>query len=259
MRSPAERGYKRRMAESALSIVLPAFHEEENLRVLLPRIRSALARLPVPAEIVVVDTVEPLDGTEALCRAEGVCYLARGPTNSYADAVRTAIGTARGRWILFMDADGSHAPELIPAMVERREEADVVIASRYVAGGHTENSKVLILMSWIVNLCYRLVLGLRVKDVSNSFKLYRADWLRSLDLRCNNFDVIEEILYKLRVVHGARMLEIPATFSKRMFGETKRNLFLFMLSYIATLVRLRFSTRERLAAEGSKSLRPGLH
>jgi dolichol-phosphate mannosyltransferase len=231
------------MPGPTLSIVMPAYREEENLRLLLPRVRAAAERLPVPVEVLVVDTVERLDATAAVCEREGVRYLSRGPRNVYADAVRTGIAAARGEWILFMDADGSHAPEQIPALFARRLDADVVIASRYVEGGYTENSRVLVLMSWVVNFCYRVVLGLRVKDVSNSFKLYRADWLRSLELRCDNFDVIEEILYKLRVVHRARMLEIPATFRKRMFGETKRNLVTFMLSYVATLVRLRLSVR----------------
>ncbi len=246
------------MADPALSIVLPAYREEENLRLLLPRIRAAASSLPLPVEILVVDTVKAFDGTPALCEREGVRYVSRGPTDAYADAVRTAIAAARGQWILFMDADGSHAPELIPALVAKRTDADVVIASRYVAGGQTENSRVLVLMSWIVNVCYRVVLGLRVKDVSNSFKLYRADWLRTLELRCDNFDVIEEILYKLRVAYRARMVEIPATFEKRMFGETKRNLVAFVLSYGGTLLRLRFGARQRIPARTPDALKPGL-
>jgi len=231
------------MRDPVLSIVLPAYREEENLRVFLPRVRAAARALPIETEVLVIDTATPLDATADVCRRDGARHLARGPTNAYADAVRTGIAAARGQWILFMDADGSHSPELIPALFARRLDADVVIASRYVEGGHTENSRVLVLMSWIVNACYRVVLGLRVKDVSNSFKLYRADWLRELELRCDNFDVIEEILYKLRVGYGARMVEVPATFRKRMFGETKRNLVAFMLSYVVTLVRLRFSAR----------------
>jgi dolichol-phosphate mannosyltransferase len=246
------------MAPPVLSIVLPAYREEENLRLLLPRIHAAARALPGGVEVLVVDTVAPLDATPALCEREGIRYLRRGPTNAYADAVRTGVAAARGEWILFMDADGSHAPELVPALFARRADADVVIASRYVAGGHTENSRALVLMSWVVNVCYRVVLGLRVKDVSNSFKLYRGEWLRSLELRCDNFDVIEEILYKLRTAYGARMVEVPATFRKRMFGETKRNLVAFMLSYVATLVRLRFSARAVRPRHPAEALKPGM-
>jgi dolichol-phosphate mannosyltransferase len=226
------------------SIVLPAYREEENLRLLLPRVVAIAAALPGPAEVLVVDTLAPLDSSAEVCREVGARLVARGPTNCYGDAVRTGIREARGRFVLFMDADGSHAPELIPTLVSRLPEADVVIASRYVEGGHTENTLPLIVMSRLVNLTYSVVLGLKCKDVSNSFKLYRGELLRELSLGCDNFDVIEEILFKIRRAHPAvRIVEVPATFRKRMFGETKRNLFLFMLSYVFTLIRLRFSHR----------------
>ena len=97
-------------------------------------------------------------------------------------------------------------------------------------------------MSWMVNIGYRIVLGLNCKDVSNSFKLYPGDAVRRLELRCRNFDVVEEILVKvMRQNPGFRILEVPFTFKKRMFGQTKRSLMAFAFSYLVTLVRLRFS------------------
>jgi dolichol-phosphate mannosyltransferase len=161
----------------------------------------------------------------------------------YGDAIRTAIEEVRGRLTVFMDADGSHTPEFLPELVAGAKRAEVVIASRYVAGGYTENPWVLIAMSRILNWTYSLVLGLRCKDVSNSFKLYRTDWLKELVLVCDNFDIIEEILFKLSRKHrDIRILEVPFSFKKRMFGQTKRNLVLFILGYLVTMVKLRFST-----------------
>ena len=227
-----------------VSVVLPAWREEENLRLLLPRVRAALERYGRPWEVLVVDAPEPLDATPEICRAEGVRHVARRPTGSYGDAFRTGLAEARGTYVACMDADGSHAPELLPALLARAEAADLVIGSRYAAGGHTENPWILRLMSRIVNLCYTVVLGLPVKDVSNSLKLYRGDLLRELRLRCDNFDVIEEILFKVHRLHPeVRIAEVPVAFRKRMFGETKRNLLAFMASYLVTLVRLRLSVR----------------
>jgi dolichol-phosphate mannosyltransferase len=101
-------------------------------------------------------------------------------------------------------------------------------------------------MSIVLNLSYALVLGLRCKDVSNSFKLYRGERLRALTLRCDNFDVVEEILYKLkRRDPGLRIVEVPFTFKKRMFGETKRNLVLFIVTYLYTIVKLRLMPEDR--------------
>ncbi|HEY5955949.1 MAG TPA: hypothetical protein VIV60_05325, partial [Polyangiaceae bacterium] len=89
---------------------------------------------------------------------------------------------------------------------------------------------------------YSVVLELPVKDVSNSFKLYRADLLKQLDLRCQNFDIIEEILFKLRRRNPQlRIKEIPFAFKPRNFGRTKRNLLWFMVTYLWTILRLRFA------------------
>jgi dolichol-phosphate mannosyltransferase len=225
----------------SLSVVLPSYNEEENLRLLLPRIRQACAALTDAHEIIVVDTIAPMDGTPELCAEEEIAYLNRTGGDSYGDAIRTGIAAAKGRFVICMDADGSHPPHFLADLYERREEADIVVASRYVEGGFTENAAVLVWMSWIVNIGYRVVLGLKCKDVSNSFKLYPGAALKALELRCNNFDIVEEILYKMVKANPQfRIMEVPFSFKKRMFGQTKRNLFAFIFSYLVTLSRLRF-------------------
>lgn len=227
-------------AELELSVIIPAFLEEENLRVLLPRIAKIAASLASGHEIIVVDTQEALDRTKDVCDLNNVAYVNREGGNYYGNAVTTGIARAKGKFILFMDADGSHPPETIPQLFKSRREYEVVIASRYVEGGFTENNALLVFMSKALNVTYRLVLGLKCKDVSNSFKLYNASLLKQIHLHCKNFDIVEEILYKLNKQFNIRIKEIPVTFKKRMFGDTKRNLFSFMIGYLFTLIRLRF-------------------
>lgn len=224
-----------------MSIILPSYNEEENLRLLVPRIRHACELLTPQHEIIVVDTMRPMDGTPELCAEEKVRYLNRTGGNLYGDAVRTGIAAANGRHVIFMDADGSHPPHFLADIFARRDDADIVVASRYVEGGFTENSAALVWMSWLVNSGYRLVLNLKCKDVSNSFKLYPGASLKALSLRCENFDIVEEILYKMvKRNPGFRIVEVPFSFKKRMFGQTKRNLLAFIFSYVVTLARLRF-------------------
>jgi dolichol-phosphate mannosyltransferase len=227
--------------ETVLSVVLPAYLEEENLRLLLPRVAAVLEALGITWEVIVVDALTPLDATADVSQACGARAIAREGGNSYGDAVRTGIAKSRGEWVIFMDADGSHPPEWIAKLFAGRGNHDLVIASRYVEKGYTENSLSLVLMSRVLNWTYSIVLGIPVKDVSNSFRLYRGAEVRSLTLSCSNFDIVEEILIKLlRFNPDLRILEIPFTFKKRMFGDSKRNLLLFTFGYVFTLLKLRF-------------------
>ena len=222
-----------------LTVALPAYEEGENLAFLLPALRLVLEQLAVSHEIIVVDTETPHDNTPEVCARHRVRYVPRRGGALYSHAVRTAQAEAQGRWVVLMDADGSHGPGFIPGLWAAREGADLVIASRYTRGGRTENPALLIFMSLTVNIVFRLVLGLRCADVSNSFRLYRGNDLRSLTLECDNFDIVEEILLKLCCRYpGYRVREIPFTFEKRKAGKTKRNLLAFMLSYVRTLWRL---------------------
>lgn len=208
---------------------------------ILPRLKDELGKLALRSEILVIDTMTKMDDTEGACIAGGARYCVRTGGNDYGCAVRTGIALACGDYVICMDADGSHSPEFIKDLYESRGKADVVIASRYVKGGGTENSFMLILMSRIVNVVYSLLLGLPCRDVSNSFKLYRRADLQSLCLTSKNFDIVEEILFKLKKTKGRlTILEIPYFFKERQFGQTKRNLVLFIISYLGTLLRLRF-------------------
>lgn len=223
-----------------LSVVMPAYMEEENLRLLLPRVIAVLNALAVRWEVIVVDTNPPLDRTAAVCAEAGAACIAREGGNSFGNAVRTGIRHTRGRRVIFMDADGSHPPEFIADLWRHRDDADVIIASRYAPGGVTENSWSLVLMSRLLNVSYSWILGLGCADVSNSFKLYPGGPLRRLDLICDHFDIVEEILYRLAHAQPPAIIkEIPSAFRKRMFGDTKRNLLLFVISYLYTIVRLR--------------------
>lgn len=227
-----------------ISVVAPAYQEADNLELLLPRLIATLAGMGVAYEILVVDTATPLDATPEICArfaASGVVHLPRREGPTFGSAVRTGIAASRGRSVVFMDADGSHDPELIRELYAARESADVVIASRYVAGGRTANPPVLKLMSLTVNIAFRIVFQLDCRDVSNSYRLYDGAKLRALALRCENFDIVEEILIRLkRADRGLRLREIPSHFHERKHGRTKRQLLLFVFTFVLTLIRLRF-------------------
>lgn len=223
-----------------LSVLIPAYLEAESLRDLLPDIKSGVAALTPSFEILIIDTQQPMDDTAAVCQLSGVRHIHRSGGNQYGDAVRTGIAQARGHHILSMDADGSHSPTAFASMWAKRDLFDIVIGSRYTTGGHTENPAILIAMSYIVNLTFRVVFKIHAKDVTNSFRLYRANILRSLKLESNDFDILEEILIKAVARRPpATVTEVPVTFGRRKAGESKRKLVQFAFGYLNTLRRLR--------------------
>ncbi len=238
------------MNDVELSIVLPAYEEADSLSQVLPVLQEVAAGLTPGFEILVVDTMQPRDNTPAVCQRLGVTYQPRRGGDLYGDAIRTGFRVARGRFVVVMDGDGSHNPRALPSLWEHGQASDLVIASRYVRGGQTENPAVLILMSRMVNVIFRLALRLQCYDVSNSFRLYRGADVRGLQLECNHFDIVEEILVKLAALRpDFRIKEVPFTFEKRKAGRTKRQLLTFILGYVGTLWRLL-----RLQAKAKRSI-----
>ena len=221
-----------------ITVSLLAYGEAENLKVLLPRIKKAISAVTDSFEIRIIDGAVSKDNTAEVCRYFQVDYVNQ-ETPYYGGAYRTAIKYSKGDLFAIMDADGSHDPKDIARLYEKLQSGyDVVIGSRYVKGARTQDSKKSVLMSKCLNLAFRIALGLKVRDVSNSFRIYKTEPLKKLELECNNYDMAEEILFKLQLNDPKiKMAEVPIVFSKRMEGESKRNLWMFIISYIKSLLK----------------------
>lgn len=227
---------------ASISVVLPAYKEADNLKKLLPKIRSVLEEICENWEILVVDAMEPTgDNTKEVCESTGATYLPRRGGNLYGDAIRTGFKDAKYEYIVVLDADCSHHPEDIKRMLTtiQSDEADLIIGSRYMKGGYTDNPWILRFMSYILNVTYRVMFHLKVKDVSDSYRLYKADKIKNIHLECDNFDIVEEILIMLKLKFpDIKIVEIPVSFEKRDQGQSKRDLGKFILSYLKTMRKL---------------------
>ena len=231
-----------------LTVMIPAYGEAENLRLLLPEIKKITENLSVPSEIIVLDAESPVDDTQAVCAENQAKWVPRTGGNRYGDAIRTGIRTCTGDFVITMDADGSHNPQFIYKLWERRLDADVVIASRYIPGGVTENPWLLVAMSRLLNITFKLFVGMPVYDISNSFRLYRGDLLRSIEPKYANFDILEEILAKIiwgNFTPPAVIIEIPFRFEQRKYGKPKRNLLVFTAQFVTALFKLRWLRSKR--------------
>ncbi len=108
------------------------------------------------------------------------------------------------------------------------EKCDVVIGSRYVKGGVTNDAKSSQIMSHMLNFAFRVCLGLHANDLSTDYRMYHTKQLKKVKLTCENYDVLEEVLLRLKLNKRDKKLkigEVPINFQKRMYGESKRQAF----------------------------------
>jgi dolichol-phosphate mannosyltransferase len=219
----------------ALSIVILAINERENLELLLPALWDVLGSIGISAEVIVVDGGSD-DGTREAAEGRGARVL-RQTEPGYGGALLAGFAEARAPYVLTMDADLSHRPSFIAEMWRSRSQAHVLIASRYVEGGRAEMSAFRRLLSKILNVTYARVLSLPYKDLSSGFRMYQLDAVKSLQLQARDFDVLEEILLRV-YAEGWSIAELPFRYMNRASGHSNAKLMKFAVAYLKTLVRM---------------------
>lgn len=209
-----------------LLVVLPTYNEADNIEWII----DSLLSLDLRVDVLVVDDSSP-DGTEEKARGSGPPERIRVEVRSgklglgSAQRAGMAAGVAGGYdRVVVMDADGSHAPDMVPALVAATSDADVSIGSRYVAGGGVENwAWYRLFLSRGANTMARLVLGREVHDWTSSFRCYRTDMLATMPLdqfRSDGYAFAEEMLFECRF-RGHSTIEVPITFVERRAGRSK--------------------------------------
>lgn len=229
--------------EMSISVVLLAYQEEENLVVLLPEIIEVMDGMGVSYEILIVDSPKSTDHTREVAEKYGARYMIQDYPG-YGGAFRTGVEHVGMTHTLFLDSDGSHTPDTIPAICNKFKEGyDMVIGSRYVEGGVSNDAKSSYMMSRILNTTMRIVIGVKAKDISTSYRLYDTKQLKQVKLVRENYDVLQEVILKQKVNKRRlgqkfRIGEVPIVFNKRMFGFSKRQLFKFICGYIVSVFLL---------------------
>lgn len=208
-------------------VCLPTYDERENLG---PMVEAVLAAAP-GVEILVVDDDSP-DGTgrladEIAAREPRVHVLHRARKEGLGRAYLAGFAWALERdygLVLEMDCDFSHHPRHLPAMLAAAEWADLVLGSRYVPGGGTVNWGLgRKLISRGGSLYARLILGLRVRDLTGGFKCFRREVLEAVDLpsvECSGYAFQIELTFRA-ARRGFRIVEIPIVFEDRRVGRSK--------------------------------------
>lgn len=207
-----------KVAPIELSLILPAYNEKKNLAALVPELKRILPNCTKSFEIIVVDAGSE-DDSASLARELGVIVFAQ-KQKKFAAAIKEGIEAARGEYIMTMDADNSHRPELVVRLIEAVKDADMVIASRYIAGATFHTNIFRKIGSRLLNKIFKNILSLHVSDLSSGFRIYRREALQDIQIESQNFDVQLEILIKI-IAHGWLVKEIPMAYKNRLFGRSK--------------------------------------
>jgi dolichol-phosphate mannosyltransferase len=207
-------------------VILPTYNEAENLAVVVAGVRAALPE----ATILVVDDAST-DGTADLAVSLGAEVLRRpgkaGLGRAYAAGFAAALA-ADADYVVEMDADLSHDPADLPRLLAPAlEGADVVLGSRYVAGGGIEDwgLKRHALSRWGCGYARR-VLGVRVRDLTGGYKCFRAATLQAIDATgagAQGYAFQVELTWRALTL-GLDVVEVPIRFRERRLGESKMSM-----------------------------------
>jgi dolichol-phosphate mannosyltransferase len=222
--------------EPELSVVLPTLDESDGLKVLLPRLRALFDRLGVRGELLVVDGGSK-DDTAAVAQKEGATVL-RQKGRGFGSAVREGLAAARADRVALMDADGSHAPEALEAFWARRADAELIVGSRYCAGGSAQMDATRQVLSRALNQVSRRVLELPVRESSSGFRLYSAPAARAVSSGATDFSVQQDLMVGI-LENGGRVIELPIHYAPRVGGASKANAWKLAPAYVRLFLRLK--------------------
>jgi dolichol-phosphate mannosyltransferase len=208
-------------------VIVPTYNELENIKRITAGIRSAAPEV----DILIADDNSP-DGTgrvadELASHDSQIKVLHRSAKNGLGAAYLDAFAWAKNNnydVVVEMDADGSHRPQDLVAMLIALNNADVVLGSRWVRGGNVVNWPIhREILSRGGNIYTRLCLGIPIKDATGGFRAYRMNALNQMkidDVQSQGYCFQVDMAWRA-MQSGLRVAEVPITFVERQIGESK--------------------------------------
>jgi glycosyltransferase involved in cell wall biosynthesis len=220
-----------------VSFLIPAYNEEATIGEVLQRIGT----LGLDAQVIVVDDGSS-DRTAEIAAEHGATVIRQANAGKGA-AIRTAIGAIDGEIAVIQDADMEYDPAEVPELIEPivRGVADVVYGSR-LRGGRAQRAYLFwhLVGNRFLSLLTSLLYNTTLSDMETGYKAFRADVLRSLDLRENRFGIEPEITGKI-CKRKLRIYELPISYYGRTYAEGKNITWRDGFRAIWVLLRVRFS------------------
>ncbi len=222
-----------------VSIVLATYNERENI---LDTIHNIFTHVKDPAEVIVVDD-DSQDLTWQLVRDHPdprVTLIHRVDTRGLASAFNRGIIESRGEIVGWMDADMCMPPSMLPDMIDKLKEYDIVIGSRYVPGGIDDRAPLRVISSKLINGLAGLVLGFGIKDYDSGFVVLRRSVFNKVSIVPTGYGAyFMEFLYTCRK-KGLTVYEMPYVFRDRAKGVSKSapSLYRFLRTGMQYVIRI---------------------
>ncbi len=231
-------------ASDGLAIVIPTYNEKPNIRPLLDEFAALRSSGVRPFRIVLVDDSSP-DGTAEAARVQGerlglsVTVLSRPPPRSLGSAIAHGIAQTHADIVCVMDADLSHPPSLLPAMLDRLDGFDGVVASRYSPGGQVANWPThRRVISYVATGLARSFTKGGCADPLSGYFLIRKNAINAIRITGRGNKPLLEILSQSNL----RMQDLPYQFRDRLNGKSKLSV-RGILEFVRLLGSLAFRKR----------------
>lgn len=225
---------------SKLSILIPVYNEKDSLPELLKRVESV--DFGLEKEIILIDDYST-DGTKDLYQNLPYKILYHEKNMGKGAALRDGIKEASGNIIIIQDADLEYNPEDYLPLVNliKEDKADVVYGSRFA---DNRNSGNFLFLSFLANKTLTFLTQILYKttltDMETCYKAFRAEIIKSVDIKSDRFDFEPEITAKVLKQNGIRFSELPVTYNARTASEGKKINWKDGVQAIFALIKYRF-------------------
>ena len=233
-----------------ISIVIPAYNEEQVIGNVLKEVCSVTSRMPRKCEIIVVND-RSSDGTAQVVEkfsSQGVILLDSKNPQGKGGALRTGFDAARGECVVMMDGDGSHQAIDIPKLTDEVFRTKGLVIGSRIYGGSQEYTRVRAFGNILFTWMFGLVHGRYLSDALNGFKAFHRDIYRKFNYSANGFEIEIELLVNALALKRS-ITEVPSMELSRQGGEVKSRVIRDGFRFLWRIILERL--RKRQFKEGS--------